>query len=287
MKDFRLGVYVNQSIGKKCKNFFLALKEKLFGKDESKVDPSYECVGESDDCSYDKTEENSSSTPECDDDTVEETVFDSPKNEKPENTAVGVRKFFIHFFDLAASLVFIFAVIIAIKPELLTGVSFDRSVAQASQVIGGVFFQLRTIEEVPLVLIPIRNFCVSVSLFIFLFLKIVVVLLVKGQKKLVAFIMLALTIISCWLTADKFLLFLCFCVLLNIGFQVLCDFGGKMIKVEFLVLIIATIILYVILHIVGLDFVQTVLKCIGLKFKDIFFLFVKLIPQFTLPVFWW
>ena len=113
------------------------------------------------------------------------------------------------------------------------------------------------------------------------------VLLVKGQKKLVAFIMLALTIISCWLTADKFLLFLCFCVLLNIGFQVLCDFGGKMIKVEFLVLIIATIILYVILHIVGLDFVQTVLKCIGLKFKEIFVLLGKLIPQFTLPVFWW
>ena len=88
---------MNQSIRKKCKNFFLALKEKLFGKDESEVAPSYECVGESDDCSYDKTEENSSSTPESDDDTVEETVFDSPKNEKPENTAIGVRKFFIHF----------------------------------------------------------------------------------------------------------------------------------------------------------------------------------------------
>ena len=47
-------------------------------------------------------------------DTVEETVFESPKNEKHENIAIGVRKFFIHFFDLAASLVFIFAVIIIV-----------------------------------------------------------------------------------------------------------------------------------------------------------------------------
>ena len=278
---------MNQSIGKKCKNFFLALKERLFEKDESEADASHENVGESDDCSYNKTEENSASAPKSDEETVEETVFENPDKGKPKNIATRVRKFFIHFFDLAASLVFIFAVIIAIKPELLEGVSFDRSVTQASQVIGGVFFQLRTVDEVPLVLIPIRNFCVTVSLFVFLFLKIAVVLLVKGQKKLVAFIMLALTIISCWLTADKFLLFLCFCVLLNIGFQVLCDFGGAMIKGKLLTLIIATIVLYVILHIVGLASVQMVLQRIGLQFKEIFVLCGKLIPQFSLPVFWW
>ncbi len=87
-----------------------------------------------------------------------------------------------------------------------------------------------------------RNFFVTVSLSVFLLLKILAVVLSQGTKRFVALIMLSLTLLSCWLISDKFLLFITFCLLLNIGFQVLCGFQSKTIRDKLIWLLVLTLV---------------------------------------------
>lgn len=132
-----------------------------------------------------------------------------------------------------------------------------------------------------------RNFFVTVSLSVFLLLKILAVVLSQGTKRFVALIMLSLTLLSCLLISDKFLLFITFCLLLNIGFQMLCGFQSKTIRDKLIWLLVLTLVCYVVVHILQLDEMRNILSNIGTELQGIWCLLGGLFRQLSFPVLWW
>ena len=107
---------------------------------------------------------------------------------------------------------FILAIIIAVKPELLTETYTPRFVGKVTEFVGGglLQFTIKTMVVPEDGLMLARNFFVTTSLIVFLLMKILAVVLAQGTKRFVALIMLVTTLLSCWLISDKFLLFITF-----------------------------------------------------------------------------
>ncbi len=199
------------------------------------------------------------------------------------------RIFLAHLFDFIASFIFILAIIIAVKPELLTESYTPRFVGKITEFVGGGLFRF-TIKAMVVPdegLVLARNFFVTVSLIVFLLMKILVVVLSQGTKRFVALIMLVMTLLSCWLISDKFLLFMTFCLLLNIGFQMLCNFQAKTIRNKLIWLLVLTLVCYVVIHILQLKEVQGVLSSIGMELKRIWCLLGRFFHQLAFPVLLW
>lgn len=201
----------------------------------------------------------------------------------------SARIFFAHLFDFIASFIFILAIIIAVKPELLTETYTPRFVGKVTEFVGGglLQFTIKTMVVPEDGLMLARNFFVTTSLIVFLLMKILAVVLSQGTKRFVALIMLVMTLLSCWLISDKFLLFITFCLLLNIGFQILCNFQAKTIRNKLIWLLVLTLVCYVTIHILQLKEVKDILSCIGMELKRIWCLLASLFHQLSFPVLLW
>ena len=162
-------------------------------------------------------------------------------------------------------------------------------VGKVTEFVGGglLQFTIKTMVVPEDGLMLARNFFVTTSLIVFLLMKILAVVLSQGTKRFVALIMLVMTLLSCWLMSDKFLLFITFCLLLNIGFQILCNFQAKTIRNKLIWLLVLTLVCYVTIHILQLKEVKDILFCIGKELKRIWCLLASLFHQLSFPVLLW
>ena len=136
-------------------------------------------------------------------------------------------RFIRHTFDLIADLIFVLAIIIQIKPELLY--------SQLESTV--VFFDLT------------NNFIALIILF--LIIKIFVILSCKNIKKIVPFLLLLILCVSCILIDYIFLLFLVLSILLLITLQFSMNFKSKSISLKVKLFVILAIALYISLHIIN------------------------------------
>ena len=154
--------------------------------------------------------------------------------------------------DIIASLVFVAAIVIAIKPSLLTDAPFDQLYKYTSfaEKIGDTLIKVEAIQDkIPINTKILQACATGLGLIIFGLLKIVVLLAAKsGSKKIVSALTLAMTYLACFMMSDKFLLFSIFILLLYFTFSYSCGFSTPAVLVKFGVVVVSTIVIYVAVH---------------------------------------
>ncbi len=123
--------------------------------------------------------------------------------------------------DITASLCLCAAVVVALRPQLLSS-DFQKLPDSFSAVVdfGNFFFKAYIRPRLPEEVLRYRNFFVVLFLFLYLFGKIWVIAFSAGKtRKALSVLFIAMTLLSCTLVVDKFLVFILFVLLLFMGFQ--------------------------------------------------------------------
>ena len=159
---------------------------------------------------------------------------------------------FLAILDFAASLVFIAAIIVAIKPALLRG-SVDANLYEFSSFtkkIGDFFMKIEFIKyNGDKNLRMIQAFATGAGLLLFALLKIFILTAAKnGTKKVISVLTLAMTLLACFMLSDKFLLFAIFVLLLYVCFEYSCRFPPALVFIKLALVSICAVILYVAIH---------------------------------------
>lgn len=159
---------------------------------------------------------------------------------------------FLSILDLVASLVFMVAVVVAMKPSLLTDEISEPLYNYSSFVgkIGDALVKIKITESsLPKNVEVAQHYLVGICLVVFGVLKICVLLAAQsGTKKVISVLTLAMTYLAWFLTGDKFLLFLIFVLLLHIIFEYSCGFSSALIFIKLGFVVLASIVVYVVLH---------------------------------------
>lgn len=160
--------------------------------------------------------------------------------------------FFLAILDTIASLVFIAAIIIAIKPALIKG-SVDPNTYEFSSImkqIGNVFLRIEfTKYNGNTNLRILQSFTTGIGLIIFTIIKIFILTAARnGTRKAISVLTLAMTLLACFIMSDKFLLFLIFIVLLHIVFEYSCGFPSALVFVKLGIVVAAAIASYIAIH---------------------------------------
>lgn len=148
-----------------------------------------------------------------------------------------------------ASLVFIAAIVIALKPDLLRGNvnATEKSYFVIFKRIGNILMKIETKEVSPIT--AAQAFFVGLGLIIFGILKIIVLLLAKsGSKKIVSALTLTMTYFACFMMSDKFLLFSIFILLLYLTFDYSCGLSTRAVFIKLGVVVISAIVIYIAVH---------------------------------------
>lgn len=82
-------------------------------------------------------------------------------------------------------------------------------------------------------------------------------------------------------------LFLVFCVLLYVSFELLCEFSGGSVRAKLLLLALVTACLYIVSHILLVESARAAFSAIGSAFRGLGVAFSGLFRQLSLPVLWW
>lgn len=159
---------------------------------------------------------------------------------------------FLSILDIVASLVFMVAVVVAIKPSLLTD-EISKPLYNYSSFVGKIGDALVKIKitesSLPKNVEAAQHYLVGICLVVFGVLKICVLLAAQsGTKKVISVLTLAMTYLAWFLTGDKFLLFLIFVLLLHIIFEYSCGFSSALIFIKLGFVVLASIVVYVVLH---------------------------------------
>lgn len=175
----------------------------------------------------------------------------SPKSEIQTANSLG-RTIALAILGVIASLVFIAAIVIVIKPDLLKG-STDSNTYEFSKFekkFANVFMRIEfTKFNGDKNLKILQAFFTGIGLIIFGALKIAVLLSAKsGSKKAVSILTLAMTYLACFMLSDKFLLFLIFILLLYFTFDYSCGFSTRVILIKLGILVISAIVIYIAVH---------------------------------------
>lgn len=151
-----------------------------------------------------------------------------------------------------ASLVFIAAIVIALKPDLLRGETNSNTYefSRFGKKFANIFMRIEfTKYNSDKNLRIIQAFFTGLGLIIFGVLKIFILLAAKsGTKKIVSALTLAMTYFACFMMSDKFLLFTIFILLLYFTFDYSCGFSTPVVLVKLGIVIISAIIIYVAVH---------------------------------------
>lgn len=158
----------------------------------------------------------------------------------------------IAFIDFWGSLFFLSAIIIALKPELLSpfvnqNMSDVSRVTKSFSYAGSHFLKI-TIKDIVADsrILHLRNAFILIFLAFYLLTKITVILQSKKTlHKIVSFLLASMSLISCALIADKFLFFLLFTTLLFASFQYSVGLTTKQIVKKFFLLLFIELIFYI------------------------------------------
>ena len=178
----------------------------------------------------------------------EPTEIKKEEKQKSKNNSI-LRLFVASLLDIMASLVFIAAIVIAIKPGILAG-RINAPSASYHVVFEKIGNTLMKIESTP-VNRPSASqaFFVGLGLVIYGALKILVLLSVKnGTRKTVSILTLIITYFACFMMADKFLLFAIFILLLYASFEYSCEFPTALIFSKLAFVIVTAIAIYISVH---------------------------------------
>lgn len=204
---------------------------------------------------------------------------ENTNQKQTEKSAVQVQaenrfvRFIRHTFDLTADLLFVVAVIILVKENLVI-----RDLSVVSN-----FFNLSplvkviTINDVNLLS---ENFLGYLILFVIL--KLFVILSCKNVRKIVPLLLLIILCISSVLIKISFLLFLILAILLLITLQFSMNFKSKTINRKIKVFIVLTLALYVCLHL-KLPVPNSICAENSSTYIDLFFSFFK---ELSFPANW-
>jgi len=176
------------------------------------------------------------------------TKNDSAVQSKKEPKQIGLT-IVLSLLDIMASLVFIAAIVIAIKPSLLEGklTAPDASYSTVVKKVGNIILKIEA-TRIPATTAA-QMFFVGLGLIIFGVLKAFVLLVAKsGTKKIVSALTLVMTYFACFMISDKFLLFTIFILLLYFTFDYSCGFSTPVVLVKLGIVIISAIIIYVAVH---------------------------------------
>lgn len=172
------------------------------------------------------------------------------KDEKPKTKDKSVARLFAaSLLDIMASLIFIAAIVIAIKPGILSG-KLNAPAANYHVIFEKIGNTLMKIETTS-VSRPsaAQAFFVGLCLVIYGLLKAAVLLFVKnGTRKTVSVLTLIMTYFACFMMSDKFLLFAIFILLLYACFEYSCEFPTALIFSKLAFVIITAIIIYISVH---------------------------------------
>ncbi len=96
-----------------------------------------------------------------------------------------------------------------------------------------------------------RNLFITAALVLFSLFKLFVALHSKNSgRKIVSVLMIAMSILACSLVADKFLIFIAFCLLIYISFEYSCGLRTKIVFTKLLTVVELAVIGYIVTHIV-------------------------------------
>ncbi len=170
----------------------------------------------------------------------------SPNHQKPNSIGLAIT---LSLLDIIASLVFIAAMLIAIKPGILAG-KLNAPSASYHVIFEKIGNTLMKIETTTVSRISVSQaFFVGLGLVIFGVLKIAVLLAAKnGSKKTISALTLAMTYFACFMVSDKFLLFTVFILLLYFTFSYSCGFSTPAVFVKLAVVIVTAIAIYIAVH---------------------------------------
>lgn len=167
-------------------------------------------------------------------------------HQKPSSIGLAIT---LSLLDIIASLVFIAAIVIAIKPGILAGKLNAPSASYHAifEKIGNTLMKIETtMVSRPS---PGQAFFVGLGLVIYGLLKVFVLLSAKnGTRKTVSILTLIMTYFACFMVSDKFLLFTIFILLLYFTFSYSCGFSTPAVLVKLAVVIVAAIAIYVAVH---------------------------------------
>ncbi|MBQ5471092.1 MAG: hypothetical protein IIT58_03705 [Treponema sp.] len=164
------------------------------------------------------------------------------------------RRTILGFLDFVASIAFIAALIVALKPWLLQdnpSVISSRSLSSFLEALENIFLRRGFSSDYSDALQQLRNIVVFSLMGGYIILKALVIGFSKnGRLKIISALLVLLTLLSVVLVSDKFLLFVLFLLLLYICFEFSCGFPWKDISTRIRDIFIITIIAYLVVHIV-------------------------------------
>lgn len=159
---------------------------------------------------------------------------------------------FLSILDIVASLVFITAIVIAIKPSLLVDNISEKLYGCSYFVerIGETLIKIRIVENyVPKNIAATQHCLIGICLIVFGVLKIYILFAARnGTKKIISVLALAMTYLACFLTGDKFLLFLIFILFLHVIFEYSCGFPSALIFIKLGFIVLLSVFGYVAIH---------------------------------------
>ena len=143
--------------------------------------------------------------------------------------------------DVCASLVFIAAVVIAIKPQILPFAE-NKTIPTTFnyfEKIGNYVLKVEVAEQISPRLEIWRNMFVAIGLIFYSIFKLIVLLCSKNSgQKIVSALLLIMTLLACFLVTNKFLLFIAFCLLIYFAFQYSCGIHTKCIFAKLIIICI-------------------------------------------------
>lgn len=161
-------------------------------------------------------------------------------------------RFVCHLLDFTGSLLFCLAVIVAMKPLLLSAFLEDGFQPEIEILFltgsFGEWFCNGFISELPDAILLLRNFAVSVLLIFFIALKAAAILACKNVRRIVPLILLAATPFLNFLLFDKFLLFLIFLIAIYLASQFSLNFSVRSVMVKLALLFVVSAAVYFALH---------------------------------------
>lgn len=225
------------NLSKKFKNSFQNTKTNGYQEQDSSGSPAQ-------DVSPKATDQNSTNAKSDTTSATKETT--SPNHQKPSSIGLTIA---LSLLDIIASLVFIAAIVIAIKPGILAG-KLNAPSASYHVVFEKIGKTLMKIETTTISQpSAAQMFFVGLGLVIFGVLKIAVILAAKsGTKKTVSALTLAMIYFACFMISDKFLLFAIFILLLYFTFSYSYGFSTPVILIKICVIVLAALTIYIAVH---------------------------------------
>lgn len=203
----------------------------------------------------DKKESTSEKVENAEDtDTVKETE-EKPAETEPlpkEVPTYTARTVILSIIDVIASLAFITAIVIALKPWLLhenPSILSAENVTEFFTALGNFFLRRGIIKDLPKDLSQLRSLVVFSLLMAFFILKLVVLCASKnGTLKIVSILLVLLSMMCFALLLDKFVAFILFVLVIYFCFELSCGFTASGSVKKLLVVAVISVLAYIIAH---------------------------------------